>query len=54
MLPINVLLMLITASKDFNAFDAGNGSAENWLISFTKQLRSQLPQGQFIITHART
>ncbi|KAK7687873.1 hypothetical protein QCA50_009092 [Cerrena zonata] len=38
--------------EDFNAFDAGDGSAENWLISFTKQLRVQLPQGQFILTHA--
>ncbi|CAL1715059.1 unnamed protein product [Somion occarium] len=38
--------------EDFNAFDAGNGSAESWLISFTKQLRVQLPQGQFILTHA--
>ncbi|KXN87412.1 hypothetical protein AN958_08843 [Leucoagaricus sp. SymC.cos] len=38
--------------EDFNAFDAGDGSAENWLISFTKQLRSQLPQGTYILTHA--
>jgi len=38
--------------EDFNAFDAGTGAAENWLISFTKQLRSQLPAGQYIITHA--
>ncbi|KAF9006138.1 glycoside hydrolase family 18 protein [Cyathus striatus] len=38
--------------EDFNAFDAGDGKAENWLISFTKQLRTQLPQGQYIITHA--
>ncbi|KAF7794237.1 hypothetical protein EIP86_005369 [Pleurotus ostreatoroseus] len=38
--------------EDFNAFDAGNGNAENWLISFTTQLRSQLPVGQYIVTHA--
>ncbi|KAI0083913.1 glycoside hydrolase family 18 protein [Irpex rosettiformis] len=38
--------------EDFNAFDAGDGSAENWLISFTTQLRSQLPAGQYILTHA--
>ncbi|KAG9312391.1 glycoside hydrolase family 18 protein [Chiua virens] len=35
---------------DFDAFD--NGSAESWLISFTKQLRKTLPQGQYILTHA--
>ncbi|KAJ7491934.1 glycoside hydrolase family 18 protein [Mycena latifolia] len=38
--------------EDFNAFDAGNGSAETWLISFTTQLRTILPQGTYIITHA--
>ncbi|KAJ7504340.1 glycoside hydrolase family 18 protein [Mycena galericulata] len=38
--------------EDFNAFDGGTGSAENWLISFTTQLRTILPQGQYIITHA--
>ncbi|KAI0073512.1 glycoside hydrolase family 18 protein [Panus rudis PR-1116 ss-1] len=38
--------------EDFNAFDAGTGAAENWLISFTKQLRTQLPQGDYILTHA--
>lgn len=38
--------------EDFGAFDSGTGSAENWLISFTTQLRNQLPAGQFIITHA--
>lgn len=30
------------------------GKAEQWLISFTKQLRSKLPAGKYIITHART
>ncbi|KDR80725.1 hypothetical protein GALMADRAFT_135845 [Galerina marginata CBS 339.88] len=38
--------------EDFNAFDAGNGKAEAWLISFTKQLRVQLPQGTYLLTHA--
>ncbi|KAF8346881.1 glycoside hydrolase family 18 protein [Amanita rubescens] len=39
--------------EDFQAFNAGNGNAENWLITFTRQLRSHLPQGQYIITHSR-
>ncbi|KAJ7612497.1 glycoside hydrolase family 18 protein [Mycena polygramma] len=38
--------------EDFNAFDAGDGKAEAWLISFTTQLRTILPQGSYIITHA--
>ncbi|KAJ7155373.1 glycoside hydrolase family 18 protein [Mycena crocata] len=38
--------------EDFNAFDAGDGKAEAWLISFTTQLRKLLPQGQYILTHA--
>jgi chitinase len=29
-----------------------DGTAENWLIAFTQTLRQQLPQGQYIITHA--
>jgi hypothetical protein len=29
-----------------------DGTAENWLITFTQTLRQQLPQGQYIITHA--
>ncbi|KAI0766605.1 glycoside hydrolase family 18 protein [Trametes elegans] len=36
--------------EDFNAMNGG--TAENWLISFTRQLRSQLPAGDYIITHA--
>lgn len=32
--------------EDFNAINSGTGSAENWLIAFTKQLRSQLPAGR--------
>ncbi|KAF7356553.1 Glycoside hydrolase family 18 protein [Mycena venus] len=38
--------------EDFGAFNAGDGKAEAWLISFTTQLRTILPQGQYIITHA--
>ncbi len=31
------------------------GTAENWLIKFTKQLRSKLPSSSsYIITHARS
>ncbi|KAG2037104.1 glycoside hydrolase superfamily [Suillus americanus] len=37
---------------DFAAFNAGTGSAEQWLGNFTTQLRTQLPQGQYILTHA--
>ncbi|KAL9713573.1 hypothetical protein Ac2012v2_003184 [Leucoagaricus gongylophorus] len=39
--------------EDFNAINAGDGQAEQWVISFTRQLRNQLPQGSFILTHAR-
>jgi chitinase len=39
--------------EDFAAINAGNGNAETWLISFTTQLRANLPSGQYIITHAR-
>ncbi|EPQ56341.1 glycoside hydrolase [Gloeophyllum trabeum ATCC 11539] len=38
--------------EDFNAFDASTGAAETWLISFTTELRKQLPSPQYIITHA--
>ena len=33
--------------------NAQNGKAEQWLTTFTQQLRSQLPQNQYILTHAR-
>ncbi|RDB20908.1 Endochitinase 4 [Hypsizygus marmoreus] len=36
--------------EDFGAFE--NGKAEAWLTTFTKQLRAQLPQGTYIVTHA--
>ncbi|KAF8548105.1 glycoside hydrolase family 18 protein [Imleria badia] len=38
--------------EDFTAFNSGDGSAETWLISFTQQLRRQLPQGEYILSHA--
>ncbi|KAF8682062.1 hypothetical protein AX14_004440 [Amanita brunnescens Koide BX004] len=38
--------------EDFGAFNAGDGSAEQWLITFTKQLRTKLPVGEYIVTHA--
>ncbi|KAG1752140.1 glycoside hydrolase family 18 protein [Suillus lakei] len=39
--------------EDFYAMDAENGSAETWLTTFTMALRAKLPQGQYILTHAR-
>ncbi|KAJ7823011.1 glycoside hydrolase family 18 protein [Mycena leptocephala] len=51
---VNPITMATTmANWDFNAFNAGDGKAEAWLISFTTQLRTILPQGTYIITHAR-
>ncbi|KZP29177.1 glycoside hydrolase family 18 protein [Athelia psychrophila] len=38
--------------EDLQAFNGGTGSAENWLITFTTELRSLLPAGQYIISHA--
>ncbi|KAF5379004.1 hypothetical protein D9757_009105 [Collybiopsis confluens] len=37
--------------EDFPAFDAG--TAEVWLVKFTKQLRQTLPKGKYILTHAQ-
>ena len=31
--------------EDFNAMNSGTDSAVDWLVTFTQQLRSQLPQG---------
>lgn len=39
--------------EDFNAFDGSSGSAVTWIESFTRQLRVNLPQGQYLLTHAR-
>ena len=30
------------------------GTGETWVVTFTQALRAQLPQGQFILSHART
>ncbi|KZT52237.1 glycoside hydrolase family 18 protein [Calocera cornea HHB12733] len=38
--------------EDFAAMNLQNGQAEYWLISFTETLRSMLPAGQYLITHA--
>ncbi|KAG6334703.1 hypothetical protein ID866_4382 [Astraeus odoratus] len=38
--------------EDFAAMNAQNGGAEAWLATFTTALRTKLPQGQYIITHA--
>ncbi|KAF8310209.1 glycoside hydrolase [Clavulina sp. PMI_390] len=38
--------------EDFTAMNEENGSAENWLITFTNTLRSALPSGEYLITHA--
>ena len=40
-------------SQDFTAFNSQGGTAETWLINYTKQLRTKLPQGQYILSHAR-
>jgi hypothetical protein len=38
--------------EDETAMNKGDGSAENWIIEFNNALRSELPQGQYILTHA--
>ncbi|KAH9940687.1 glycoside hydrolase family 18 protein [Amylocystis lapponica] len=38
--------------EDFNAMNGGTGSAEKWLTTFTQTIRDQLPQGQYIVSHA--
>ncbi|KAI0065523.1 glycoside hydrolase [Artomyces pyxidatus] len=47
-----IVRLLDVPLQDFNAFDGSSGSAEPWLESFTKQLRVNLPQGTYILTHA--
>jgi hypothetical protein len=39
--------------EDFDAFDGSSGSAVPWLNTFTQQLRVHLPQGSYVLTHAR-
>ncbi|EIW77991.1 glycoside hydrolase family 18 protein [Coniophora puteana RWD-64-598 SS2] len=38
--------------EDFQAINLKDGSAENWLIKFTTELRKKLPAGQYTFTHA--
>ncbi|KAN0073593.1 Glycoside hydrolase superfamily [Tylopilus felleus] len=38
--------------EDLTAFDSTAAKAEPWLISLTQSLRKELPQGQYILTHA--
>ena len=38
--------------EDFDAIGKSNGSAEQWVATFTQTLRQKLPQGQFILSHA--
>lgn len=38
--------------EDTTAFNGGTGSGETWLIDFTTQLRTLIPSGSYIITHA--
>lgn len=39
--------------EDIAAMNKADGKAEQWLIDFTNALRTDLPQGQYILTHAR-
>ncbi|KAF8553127.1 glycoside hydrolase family 18 protein [Imleria badia] len=38
--------------EDFGAFNNKAGIAERWLITLTQQLRKNLPQGEYILSHA--
>ncbi|EIW79362.1 glycoside hydrolase family 18 protein [Coniophora puteana RWD-64-598 SS2] len=38
--------------EDFAAINKQDGKAEQWLSTFTSALRAQLPQGDYILTHA--
>lgn len=38
--------------EDTTAMNKGDGKAEQWIIDFTTALRTELPQGQYILTHA--
>jgi chitinase len=38
--------------EDMTAMNAQDGSAEKWLVDFTKALRVKLPSPKYIITHA--
>ncbi|KAN0073590.1 glycoside hydrolase family 18 protein [Tylopilus felleus] len=39
--------------EDLSAFNSTAAEAEAWLISLTQTLRKELPQGQYILTHAQ-
>ncbi|KLO18266.1 glycoside hydrolase [Schizopora paradoxa] len=39
--------------EDLEAMNKGNGKAEAWLTTFTKTARAALPEGKYLITHAR-
>ena len=40
--------------EDSGAIDKRDGTAEKWLITtFTQTLRQKLPQGKYLLTHAR-
>jgi chitinase len=41
-----------TDYEDFDAFNSGSSEAVNWLVSFSKALRSHLPSGQYLLSHA--
>ncbi|KAJ3983144.1 putative chitinase [Lentinula detonsa] len=38
--------------EDITAMNKADGNAEQWIIDFTNALRAELPQGQYILTHA--
>ncbi|KAJ3776368.1 putative chitinase [Lentinula raphanica] len=38
--------------EDTTAMNKADGKAEQWIIDFTNALRTELPQGQYILTHA--
>ena len=39
--------------QDFEAFNSGTTRGVDWLVTLTKELRKQLPVGDYILTHAR-
>ncbi|KAH9923965.1 chitinase [Epithele typhae] len=38
--------------EDLAAINKGDGKGEAWVVTFTQVLRSKLPKGQFILSHA--
>ncbi|KAI0329700.1 glycoside hydrolase [Cubamyces sp. BRFM 1775] len=38
--------------EDLSAMNARDGSAEQWLVTFTQTLRKKLPKGHYLLTHA--